>query len=94
MAAGRSNNAPVPDDQATTSTQVLFEGKPQRGRITRMIHAKGFGFIDVDGAEVFFHRSGAKPQSLFDMLYEGQEVTGKIQQGPKGLRAFDVQPVE
>lgn len=49
---------------------------------------KGFGFIDMDGQEVFFHLSACNGQ--FDNLNEGQAVTFDTENGPKGMKAINV----
>ena len=60
------------------------------GTIKRKISDKGFGFIAAgDGKEYFFHQS-AVAGGGFDQLREGQAVTFKTGQGPKGPRAEDV----
>ena len=51
---------------------------------------KGFGFIAAeDGSEYFFHQSECTG-TRFEDLREGQRVTFKAGQGPKGPRAEDV----
>lgn len=59
------------------------------GTIKR-ITDKGFGFISTaEGTEYFFHQS-ACVGTRFDDLREGQPVTFVVGQGPKGLRAENV----
>ena len=55
--------------------------------------AKGFGFITpADGSkDVFVHHSQIMG-SGFKSLAEGQKVTFKLEQGPKGPSAAEVQP--
>lgn len=50
---------------------------------------RGFGFIESDGEEIFFH-SSALQEARFDDLREGQQVEFSIEQGPKGPRAENV----
>ena len=50
---------------------------------------KGFGFIQGDGAELFFHHSAVEG-AQFDDLREGQSVEYTEGQGPKGPRAESV----
>ena len=50
---------------------------------------KGFGFIEGDGEEIFFH-SSALQDVRYDELREGQQVEFTIGQGPKGPRAENV----
>jgi CspA family cold shock protein len=62
------------------------------GTVKRLVSDKGFGFVAAsDGNEYFFHQS-AVGDGGFDQLREGQAVTFKSGQGPKGPRAEDVTP--
>lgn len=55
--------------------------------------AKGYGFLSRDdGDDVFVHHSAIKSQG-FRSLRENQRVEFGIEQGPKGLRAVDVEPL-
>lgn len=55
---------------------------------------KGYGFIGRDdGADVFVHFS-AITMDGYRKLVEGQKVEFSIEQGPKGLQAAQVTPVE
>lgn len=54
---------------------------------------KGFGFIEGQGGDIFFHCS-AVVDNGYDNLREGQEVEYTEGQGPKGPRAENVKPVE
>jgi CspA family cold shock protein len=63
------------------------------GTVKRLVRDKGFGFVAAaDGSEYFFHQS-ACANGQFDQLREGQAVTFKTGQGPKGPRAEDVRAV-
>ena len=56
------------------------------GKIKKLVHDKGFGFIQTDsGEDVFFHHSTVA-DSGFDELTEGQRVEYTVEQGqsPKG----------
>lgn len=53
---------------------------------------KGFGFIQGDGGELFFHHSSVEGGG-FDSLREGQTVEYTEGRGPKGPRAENVRPV-
>lgn len=56
--------------------------------------AKGFGFIDrEDGDEVFVHFSAIKMDG-FRRLRRGQRVEFTVEEGPKGLHAVDVTPLD
>lgn len=62
----------------------------QQGVIKRLIHDKGFGFVQAsDGHEYFFHQS-AVVDGHFSELREGQTLTFDTGQGPKGPRAENV----
>lgn len=52
----------------------------------KALTGKGFGFIEADGQEQFFHQSACVGVRI-DELREGEEVTFEKGQGPKGQRA-------
>ena len=60
-----------------------------QGTIKKLITDKGFGFIEGDGEEIFFH-SSALTNARFDDLREGQKVEFTMGHGPKGPRAENV----
>ena len=61
-----------------------------KGKISRLIRDRGFGFIAAeDGKDVFFHRS-ALVGGDFDSLEEGTGVEFDSESGPKGPRAVNV----
>jgi len=62
-----------------------------QGTIKKMIWDKGFGFIDHQGQDLFFHSSSVE-ETTFDELSEGQAVEFTEGQGPKGPRAENVKP--
>ncbi|MEZ6055817.1 MAG: cold shock domain-containing protein [Planctomycetaceae bacterium] len=66
----------------------------QRGTIKKLVHDKGFGFIDggAKGKDLFFHLS-ALQEVEFESLTEGQEVEFESETGPKGARASVVRPL-
>ena len=53
---------------------------------------KGFGFIEGERGDVFFHCSALEGLS-FDELALGQPVEFEMGDGPKGPRAENVRPV-
>ncbi len=55
---------------------------------------KGFGFISQPGGpDVFVHFSAIQ-SSGYKSLDEGQKVEFEVQQGPKGLQAAQVRPLD
>jgi cold shock protein len=61
------------------------------GRIKKIIHDRGFGFVrGDDGNEVFFHRTELTTVD-FDSLEEGQQVSYEVVNSPKGPRARNLQ---
>jgi len=66
------------------------------GKIKKLVHDKGFGFIQSSsGEDVFFHHSVVADQG-FDNLSEGQSVEYTVETGQspkgKGPRAASVTP--
>jgi cold shock CspA family protein len=60
----------------------------QRGKVTRVIYDKGYGFIESeDGKTYFFHAYGTRD---FDRLMMNDRVVFYIQEHEKGLRAIRV----
>ena len=55
---------------------------------------KGYGFIGRDGGEDVFVHFSAITMEGYRKLIEGQKVEFEIEQGPKGLQASNVTPVE
>ena len=51
---------------------------------------KGFGFIDGERGDIFFHSSAVEGTS-YESLREGQAVQYNEGMGPKGKRAENVQ---
>ncbi|MCH2116795.1 MAG: cold shock domain-containing protein [Pirellulales bacterium] len=62
-----------------------------QGIVKKLISEKGFGFIDSNGTELFFHHS-ALVGTTIESLHEGQSVEYEEGQGPKGPRAENVRP--
>ena len=55
--------------------------------------SKGYGFIArEDGEDVFVHYTAINADG-FRNLFEGQKVEFTIEEGPKGLQAADVTPL-
>lgn len=62
-----------------------------RGTIKKLVGDRGFGFIQGERGEIFFHRSALQGVE-FDALREGQDVSYETGRGTKGPRAEDVRP--
>lgn len=63
-----------------------------QGTIKKLITDKGFGFIEGERGELFFHHSAVEGASI-ETLREGQRVSYEEGRGPKGPRAEHVKPV-
>ncbi len=62
------------------------------GKIKKIIADKGFGFIEGDGGDVFFHHSALVDVAI-EALQEGDNVKYTIGSGPKGPRAENVERI-
>ena len=63
------------------------------GQIKKLISDKGFGFIEGDGNDLFFHHSAVEG-TPFESLQEGQTVEFTVGQGQKGPRAENVRLID
>jgi CspA family cold shock protein len=63
-----------------------------QGTIKKLVSEKGFGFIEGERGELFFHHSAVEGES-FESLREGQTVEYTEGRGPKGPRAESVKAV-
>ena len=63
-----------------------------QGTIKKLISEKGFGFIEGERGELFFHHSAVEG-TPFESLHEGQKVEFTEGRGPKGPRAESVSVV-
>ena len=63
-----------------------------QGTIKKLISDKGFGFIEGERGELFFHHSAVEG-TQFESLHEGQKVEYREGRGPKGPRAEDVKVI-
>ena len=63
-----------------------------QGTIKKLITDKGFGFINGEKGEIFFHHS-ALVGTTIEQLRENQSVEYEEGRGPKGPRAENVRPV-
>jgi CspA family cold shock protein len=64
-----------------------------QGTIKKLIADKGFGFIEGERGDVFFHHSALGDGTPIESLSIGQPVEYEEGQGPKGPRAENVRPV-
>lgn len=55
---------------------------------------KGYGFIGRDGSEDVFVHFSAITMDGYRALKQDQKVEFEIEQGPKGLQAANVTPIE
>ncbi|MBN2476000.1 MAG: cold shock domain-containing protein [Pirellulales bacterium] len=60
-----------------------------QGTIKKLVSERGFGFIEGERGEIFFHHSSVEG-TPFESLREGQAVTYTEGRGPKGPRAETV----
>jgi cold shock protein len=64
------------------------------GSVKWFSEQKGYGFISQpDGEDVFCHFSAIN-MSGYKTLREDQRVEFEVEQGPKGLQAVNVVPIE
>lgn len=63
-----------------------------QGVIKKLVLDKGYGFIEGDRGDMFFHHSAVEG-TTFEELAEGQTVEYEQGQGPKGPRAERVKVV-
>ena len=62
-----------------------------QGTIKKLVTDKGFGFIEGEKGDLFFHHSAIDGASI-EELRVGQSVTYEEGRGPKGPRAENVKP--
>jgi CspA family cold shock protein len=63
-----------------------------QGKIKKLIADKGFGFIEGERGDMFFHHSALEGTSI-EALNVGQTVTYEEGRGPKGPRAENIRLV-
>jgi len=63
-----------------------------QGTIKKLVADRGFGFIEGERGELFFHHSAVEGTSI-EALRVGQQVTYEEGRGPKGPRAENVTPL-
>jgi CspA family cold shock protein len=62
------------------------------GKVKKVIADKGFGFIEAQGGDLFFHHSEVKGVTI-EELREGQQVEYTVGQGKKGPCATEIRVV-
>jgi len=62
-----------------------------QGTIKKLVADRGFGFIEGERGELFFHHSSVEGTTI-EALRPGQTVTYEEGRGPKGPRAQNVKP--
>jgi CspA family cold shock protein len=70
--------------------EVRRDEMPQ-GTVKKVISEKGFGFIEGERGDIFFHHT-ALVGTTIENLQEGQLVEYEEGSGPKGPRAENVKP--
>jgi CspA family cold shock protein len=60
------------------------------GKVKKVVSDKGFGFIQGEGDDIFFHHSALVGVAI-EELREGEPVKFEIGRGPKGLRAESIE---
>lgn len=64
-----------------------------QGEIKKLVADRGFGFIEGEEGDIFFHHSALQEVSI-EALRIGQAVEYEVGHGPKGPRAENVRPLE
>lgn len=63
--------------------------KPPQGVVKTIFHDRGYGFIEADGAEVYFHKNSVLGEK-FEKLKIGSKVRFAVEDGDKGPQASSV----
>jgi CspA family cold shock protein len=64
-----------------------------QGKIKKLISDRGFGFVEGDRGDLFFHHSEVQDMP-FEELHEGQTVEYEVGQGRKGPCATSVRVID
>jgi CspA family cold shock protein len=64
-----------------------------QSKIKKLVADKGFGFIEGDRGDLFFHHSEVQGVT-FEELQVGQTVEYEVGRGPKGPRATGVKVID
>jgi CspA family cold shock protein len=70
----------------------IRSGKMPQGTIKKLIAEKGFGFLEGERGDLFFHHTAVEGTTI-EALRVGQAVSYEEGRGPKGPRAENVKPV-
>lgn len=62
------------------------------GTIKKVIADKGFGFIEGERGDIFFHQSSLVGVTI-EALRNGEKVKYEVGRGPKGPRAENVERI-
>jgi CspA family cold shock protein len=73
--------------------QVFVEAAMPEGKIKKVLSEKGFGFIEGERDDMFFHHSEVQGTTI-EQLREGEMVEYQIGQGKKGPCAVSVRLAE
>jgi CspA family cold shock protein len=73
--------------------QVFVEAVMPEGKIKKVLSEKGFGFIEGERDDMFFHHSEVQGTTI-EQLREGEMVEYQIGQGKKGPCAVSVRLAE
>lgn len=68
------------------TTPVEARATPLRGRVVRLFPWEGYGFLESEGREVYFHRNSVR-HGGFDQLEVGTAVRFAEEEGDKGPQA-------
>jgi len=71
----------------------VVEAIMPQGTIKRLVSDRGFGFVEGESGDVFFHHSSVEGVN-FEELNEGQMLEYELGEGPKGPRAENVRLLE
>jgi CspA family cold shock protein len=63
-----------------------------QGTVKKVVAERGFGFIEGERGDLFFHHSALDGIAI-ETLRVGQQVTYEVGRGAKGPRAENVRPV-
>jgi CspA family cold shock protein len=64
-----------------------------QGTVKKLLADKGFGFIEGERGDIFFHHSSLEEGTAIEALTVGQAVEYEEGRGPKGPRAENVKVV-